>query len=258
MAITRIEYELLKNISSLEIIKENPNILELGEANWYNDVDLNEFFLDIDYLVKDENEKSLLFSQLNKIIKESRPQMLFDIAKVFWHAFFRPSSLTAIDFDGTEHSSKQDLNYPLNLPLRYDMVTNIGTAEHVFNVAQFFKSVHDYTLPGGFMFHGLPFSGWVDHGFFNFNSTFYWDLAERNNYYLVFCMYTEISPLKIIPLENRDAVLNLAKNGGIGKNSLIHCLMKKNEIDSDFLLPIQGYYNSSISDEAVQAWHNLR
>jgi len=153
---------------------------------------------------------------------------------------------------------KLDLNSPVTLNKSFDLVLNFGTAEHIFNVAQLFQTIHIYTKPDGHMIHGVPFSGWVDHGFFNFQPTFFWDLAAANNYYVELVIYAELNPFKILRISDRDTILAMANAGEIGKNSLLYFVLRKFHEEHEFRVPIQGYYNGNISDQAIKAWKSLR
>src|SRR6185312_4011949 len=64
----------------------------------------------------------------------------------------------------------------------YSLVTNFGTSEHVFNQANLFRMMHDLARPGGIMIHGVPFMGYVDHGFFSYHPNFFTALARYNSY----------------------------------------------------------------------------
>src|ERR1700749_4780572 len=64
-----------------------------------------------------------------------------------------------IDIDNTPDSIPLDLNYddvPSELRLSFDLVTNLGTTEHVANQLNAFKVIHDLTRVGGVMFHDVP------------------------------------------------------------------------------------------------------
>lgn len=76
----------------------------------------------------------------------------------------------------------RDFNQPVTLDEQFDLATNFGTAEHVFNVGQLFHSIHDAIRPGGVALHVLPAFGDIDHGFYNIHPTIYFDLAKANNY----------------------------------------------------------------------------
>lgn len=257
MAITGIEYNLFKLLREQNVMPPGGDVLELGEANWYGDVDVRLLGQDIYRFVSEERRQEV-FRHLDEIVVAKRQGMLFEIAKIFWLTFLQPRSITAIDFHGTEQALKLDLNTSIDLGRQFHAVLNLGTAEHVFNVAQIFKTIHDHTEPGGVMVHGLPFSGWVDHGFFNFNPTFYWDLAAANGYTMMAAIYTELNPLKLIQLHGRESIIEMAKQEQIGKNSLIYVVMRKADLNSDFQIPLQGYYANTVSKEAAEAWKTLR
>lgn len=257
MAITHIEYALFRFFRDKNVISRNSHVLELGEANWYGDVADKVLGQDI-YRYAPADVRKELFCALNDAIEEGGRQMIWKKAKVFWETFLQPKSMTAIDFHGTEKALKLDLNGPVSLERQYQLVMNLGTAEHVFNVAQVFKTIHDYTAPGGHMLHGLPFSGWVDHGFYNFQPTFYWDLAITNQYKIEQAVYAELSPGKLLEITSREMLLQMAKEETIGKNSLIYVLFKKPDIESDFKIPMQGYYAGSLPSEAAELWKTLR
>jgi len=257
MAITGIEYNLFRSMREQNALPPGGDILELGEANWYGDVDLSVLGQDIYRFVPKEDRQSL-FRHLDEVSRAQGPGILWEIAKVFWQVFLQPRSMTAIDFHGTDKALKLDLNDPIDLQCRFDVVMNLGTVEHVFNVAQAFKTIHDHTRPGGLMIHGLPFSGWVDHGFYSFNPTFYWDLAGVNGYDVLVMLYAELDPVKLVQLETRERILELARDNGIGKNSLVYAVLRRPAEDRLFRLPVQGYYAGTISREASDAWKTLR
>lgn len=257
MAITGIEYTLFRSLREQNVLPLGGDILELGEANWYGDVNIGRFGQDI-YRYAPEAARKQMFLRLDEIARTQAPDALWELARLFWQTFLQPRSMTAIDFDGTERALRLDLNDPIDLQRSFDAVLNLGTVEHVFNVAQAFKTIHNHTAPGGLMMHGLPFAGWVDHGFYNFNPTFYWDLAAANRYTIVAAVYTELNPLRLVPLTSRERILEMARDGQIGKNALIYVALRRPAEAEPFCVPIQGYYARSISRTASDAWAKLR
>lgn len=257
MAITAIEYSLFRQMREQNAVPLGADLLELGEANWYGDVAIEQLGQDI-YRFAREEERTDLFRRLDEIVQAKRPSILFEIAKVFWKTFWQPNSMTAVDFHGTEGSLKLDLNHPIELPKRYHAVFDLGTAEHVFNIAQVMKTIHDYTLPGGLMIHGLPFTGWFDHGFYNLQPTFFWDLALANGYTVMAYLYVEHKPLKLVQLTKREDIVEMAQKKQIADNALLYCVLRKPMSEQPFQVPIQGYYAGTISSVAAQAWKTLR
>ena len=80
----------------------------------------------------------------------------------------------------------QDLNGPLKpeLAQQFDIVYDGGTMEHCFNVAQGIANLLGMAKVGGYIVHSNPFN-LPNHGFFNFNPTFYADFYEDNGHTLV-------------------------------------------------------------------------
>lgn len=71
----------------------------------------------------------------------------------------------------------------------FDLVLNFGTTEHILNQYNCFKIIHEATKVGGFIYHQLPLSGFVDHGYFVYTGRFFFDLAGFNGYEIVDCWF---------------------------------------------------------------------
>jgi hypothetical protein len=258
MAITSAGYLIFSKLRNLGLVPPNPSILEFGESEWYGDVSTAQLSDSIDSLVADEAVREQYHQSLVDILCSQADTHNWDLAKLFYKIFLNYSKLTAIDFHGTSEALKLDLNYPIALGEQFDILVNGGTAEHVFNVFQFFKTSHEVVKPGGLMLHTMPFRGWLDHGFYSFNPTFYWDLAHANGYAMVMLAYTELFPARIIFVTQREQVVELARSGGLGSDALLFAVMKKAEAESGFEIPVQGYYAGTIGEEMTNAWSELQ
>lgn len=258
MAITAVEYALFSELKKLQLFPPHPSFLELGEANWYGDIPYEQLSNDICSLLDDTEEQIRILQELIDVVRAGQPTMLWDVAKVFYRLFLSYRETVAIDFGGTEKALRLDLNQPVSLGREFDIVFNGGTSEHVFNVWQLFKTVHDHTADGGLMIHCTPFTGWMDHGFYNFNPTFYWDLAAANGYTILFFLYTELMPLKMLSISRREQFAEMAKDGQIGTNSNLYVVFRKSIEHSSFVTPQQGYYTGATSDQVKKAWMSLR
>jgi SAM-dependent methyltransferase len=96
----------------------------------------------------------------------------------------------SLDLDDARADYRLNLNDVTTLPRRFDIITNFGTAEHVFNVANVVALIHNHLPAGGLALHVLPTRGDYNHGFYNFHSTWFRDLAAANRYDIVnmFCV----------------------------------------------------------------------
>jgi hypothetical protein len=98
---------------------------------------------------------------------------------------------TAIDLDESAGSVPLDLNFdrvPDQLKGTFDLVTNVGTTEHVCNQLNAFKIIHDLAGPGAVMIHHVPSGGMPNHALFNYNMKFFWHLSRSNAYT---CLYAD-------------------------------------------------------------------
>lgn len=258
MAISAVEYAIFSELKKSNILPPNPAFLELGESNWYGDVPYEQLSNDICQQLDDAEEQIELLQGLVDAVRSQQQTMPWDVAKVFYRVFVQYREAVAIDYGGTEKALRLDLNQPIDLGRKFDVVYNGGTAEHIFNIWQFFKTVHDLTADRGIMIHGAPFTGWPDHGFFNFNPTFFWDLALANGYIVKRFLYTEITPLKIIRIAQREQLSEMAKESQLGANSNIYVIFEKSDNKKPFVTPQQGYYTDTVSEQVRENWKSLR
>ena len=98
-----------------------------------------------------------------------------------------------------------DLNQPLPAALagQYDLVYDGGTLEHCFNVGQVMRNIAALAKTGGFILHVNPLN-YYNHGFFNFNPTFYHDWYAQTGNQVVGPCYAMFGPVlepRLVPLE---------------------------------------------------------
>jgi len=55
----------------------------------------------------------------------------------------------------------------------FDCITNIGTSERIFNIAEVFSYVHRLLRPGAVVLHVLPCCGDLNHGFYSVHRTLF-------------------------------------------------------------------------------------
>lgn len=84
-----------------------------------------------------------------------------------------------------------DLNeaLPDELVEKYDLVIDCGTLEHCFNIAQAIKNLAMMVKKDGYIMQINPLN-WFNHGFYNFNPTFYHDFYNENGFKILW--YTAV------------------------------------------------------------------
>src|SRR6516165_7953281 len=90
-----------------------------------------------------------------------------------YNAYGATSYCAADIADQRANCIKQDFNDIFDLPDHFDIVTDFGTFEHVFNVGHAFHSMHNITKPNVLILHVLPAFCNINHGFFNIHPMTY-------------------------------------------------------------------------------------
>ena len=257
MAVTALEYLVVTSLRDHGRWPAGPSVLETGESNWYGDVPLDDMAADVARLTIDPQARDRLTAVLNEVRKAERPSRMYELAKVFFHGIAGASSYAAID-PGTANSRyKFDLNQPVPIDEMFDVVCNFGTAEHIFNIAQFYATVHDRTRVGGLMMHSGPFTGWPDHGFFSLHPTLYFDLARENGYEIVSMVCGQLKPLRYLQISSHDEMFELIKAGKVPGHSHLNVVFRRTS-GEPFKVPVQAYYAGALSPAAARGWQELR
>lgn len=68
---------------------------------------------------------------------------------------------------------------------QFDLVTDFGTGEHIFNQAEVWRTIHLLTRPRGFIAFDHPSHGYEGHGFYRIDECLYQALADANRYNVV-------------------------------------------------------------------------
>ena len=119
------------------------------------------------------------------------------------YSLFGLAPYHSIDLSDNRATYAYDLNHPIAAGRQYDVVTNFGTAEHCFNIAAVFESVHNLLRPGGLSLHVLPAFGDIDHGFYNIHPMIFGHLARANGYQIVDVQYVDHLHLKSLQVQER-------------------------------------------------------
>ena len=253
MAITKVHYAFLKHLRQKNLIPTFDSILEIGEQNWYGDLPPEILFKDIKQFCDNSVQEELIIKLDSHIKNYPYDDFLFDVAKIFYQIFFRPKTLHSIDLHGTSRSMRLDLNREHKLEIKYDCIINLGTAEHIFNVAQLFRSIHEWIKIDGLFIHNLPMSGEIDHGFYNFHPTFFWDLSYINKYENIIMAKSVGNDIKVYT--NRKSftkdILTMESNISSG----IWSIQKKTDSSKEFKIPLQGVYDDNLPNtEIKESW----
>jgi SAM-dependent methyltransferase len=123
-----------------------------------------------------------------------------------------------------------DLNVPLDDLGTFDLVTDFGTGEHVFDQAQVWRTIHQLCKPRGYIVIDRPSQGYSAHCFYLITEGLIRDVAHANGYSV--------------------QRLALAKTP---RGSLLRAVLRKPASDRPFLVPQQSRYQSVLKFSAGAA-----
>lgn len=257
MAISETQYRILRELRERELLPQGGSILEIGQANFYGDFNPRQIEQDAARWPS-ADERVDYRKRISEYLANPDPNDPgFRLAEFIYNVLFDYQSIHAIDGDPLAYrADKLDLNVRIQPAKCYDVVFNHGTAEHIFNVANVFKIMHDATLYGGLMLHEAPFTGWVDHGFYCLQPTLFYDVAAANDYEIIGVWIEHLRSKTYFEIESREHVLRMAKCDQLPYDSMLFVVFRK-RIDAPFKVPMQGVY-TGVSEEACQSWLELR
>jgi hypothetical protein len=157
-----------------------------------------------------------------------------------------------MDMNGDYGAIVHDLNKPFEDRSKFnkfDIVTDHGSCEHVFNIAECYRTMHNLTKLGGYIIVAQAI--WKGNGYFKFDESFFEGIAAANNYKIIFNSYEISSGEKTkngshlqfhIP-RNRELfnVLDFSKLEGLG----IYGVLQKTKED-EFKIPYQGKFMKEV------------
>ncbi len=95
------------------------------------------------------------------------------------------NKVDAVDISNYESANIiLNLNNPVSKDLfeKYDVIIDSGTLEHIFNTPVALENICNMLKPEGSFFSTGPSSNFIDHGFYSFSPTLYFDFFGANGF----------------------------------------------------------------------------
>jgi len=137
----------------------------------------------------------------------------------------------------------------------FDVIIDGGTMEHIFHIPNVLNNIYRMLRVGGRIIHISPSSNYVDHGFYSFSPTLFYDFYQTNKF--------KIETLQICHIPYRYSVdpwqffdyspgcLDNVSVGGLNKNGMYGtvCIATKMPDSSGDRIPQQGTYKLAWNGE---------
>lgn len=128
-----------------------------------------------------------------------------------------------VSIDGNKSGTMMhDLNIPLPDIGTFDLVTDFGTGEHIFNQLQVWVTIHQLVKVGGHIGVIRPEQGYPTHSFYRTDECWFRDIAAANTY----------------------TILKLDRIGTLRGCNII--AFYRRERAGDFQIPQQGRYTKDL------------
>ena len=182
MAIGPIHLAWLKRLAERGCFIDKTRVIDLGPQ----DIQVSHAILEaVARKLLPTNEATAV---LDKIFDGSATRRT---AQLDFYSLFGLCEYASLDADDDRATYKIDLNQRVTGLPQFDVVTNFGTTEHVFNIGEAFRTIHELTAPGGVSLHAIPGFAFINHGFYNIHPNALVEMARANGYELVDFSYID-------------------------------------------------------------------
>lgn len=215
-----------------------------------------EFFKEQDfkYTPIEAKEQSLRKSKAHSVFEGifgvKNPMHMHDLFKML--GFKNAHSLDA--FDADKPTILHDMNKPIpdQYKNKYDVVFDVGSMEHVFDVKHFVQNCVDMVKDDGVLMIYDALVGWHNECFYNFQTPFFFDVFKANGFeeiavYLnYFPKYHDFGKGRTtwLRFEHNDRPTFRKRN----YNTHILFIARKKKTLPEFVVPLQGYYQEYYND----------
>jgi len=228
-------YNIINLIKKLNLFENKKTIVNIGSFD----------------LIDSENT-DLAMELLNKLDLNTKNISLLDFmdkkrisSKALWDLLGFKESVF-MDPDGVHNSLTFDFNLDiqneLNFMQKFDVVTNFGTTEHIFNQYAAFNNIHKLCKENGLMIHSLPIQGAYEHGLYNYHPNFFYSLASENKYKIEYfgLRHKNLNSYSLVDID--DTIIdNFLSNINAIDVFGAFVIFRKTNNDS-FKVPFQGRY----------------
>ncbi len=183
MAINPLKVYWLEMLYSQGHFNNKKSLFDLGPQDLTTSKDI------IQKIVSHRIDKEHLNISLNNIFDgNDEPKSGF---QKYFYQLFGFENYYSLDLNDSRADFTFDLNTPVNIKKKFDVITNFGTSEHIFNIGSFYKNIHHLLNVNGIALHINPSYGDINHGFFNIHPNVYSSLIKANAYEQISLLYID-------------------------------------------------------------------
>ena len=244
MGIGNHNLDLILELKSRGLFNNFESVLDFGDQNYFNSPDKLKKIINKYQIKLSEKDKELLDSpELKKGPKK------YLSSSFLWKVLLGLDKFARLDMHfllkerlNEEHLSVEKITHDLNnnyekiTSNKFDIVTDFGNNEHVFNVDKTFKAMHFFCKKNGLIW--IHQNIYKTNGFYNLTEDFFENLAAYNNYEIIFSsLVFQFIDGKYIPTDVDMDLINKINFNLIRDIEIVYIFKKTN--DDDFNIPYQ-------------------
>ena len=120
-----------------------------------------------------------------------------------------------------------------------------GTLEHVFHVPNVLQNIFETLAVGGYVLHHAPSNNLLDHGFYQFSPTLFWDFYHANGYEEIACsVFVNVRGVFYYRDYHPGELLKVSHGGLDESTYYTGCWARKGAATTGDRIPQQGVYTS--------------
>lgn len=229
-------------------------ILTLGNQDIYASQD------EIEQWLKDENLKfkrpeNIILSTSHDVVKLNNDAKNYIHAKTFFN-YLGISEKEYYDVDKFDFDKPRilhDLEKPL--PKKYvkffNFLLDSGTLEHIFDVKPVMENIVKSVKIGGFVLQMVPANNFLNHGFYQFSPTFFYDFYTSNGFKIIESYVIEVKggSDRFHRYDQHRDYTGLYFNP---VNRLINCFLVQKVKNIDSIISPTQYYYKILSEYSTQ------
>lgn len=223
------------------------SLLTLGRQSvWVTEKQLNEIASEMNYqLVKK------IPLELSDLPHSKKKPFISDRFLYRSLGFTEVKSLDYSDYENADIIADLNCHDVLKIVGRqFDFILDGGTIEHVFHIPQALANIFDLLHIGGRIMHVSPSSNHMDHGFYMFSPTLFFDYYQANQFEMNniqvfrYCPKHDTYPWKVS--DYQSGCLEKISFGGLDDAMYgISCIATKTVNSTAHMIPQQGRYRKT-------------
>ena len=183
------------------ILKKSKKYKFKGPVMTFGNQDIYAYEDDIKKWAKNENiflksPRVILYSTSGDVSKINKETKKYIHAKTFFE-FIGINKNNYYDIDKFPFDKPRiihDLQYPIDSKFHnfFNLVIDSGTLEHIFDIRSVMENIVRITKRGGFVLQFIPAQNFLNHGFYQFSPTLFYDFYTSNGFEIIESYIVEV------------------------------------------------------------------